>query len=248
MFCKNCGNQINGEARFCTNCGKQIIINDANNNASDCLKNLNVDLGSSKNYWLGAFIPVLALFWGFKWKKNKPISSKQLLVGSLIFILEIIYIIGSILIKNQIVNFILLIGAIYLVYWMIKNINKQKNILVSNFVQKNDLNKETVMHKVKKMEKNNKYMIFATISLIIALVMLLMPFIAGIMFVVILIVFTMGSVMFNKENLIKDTFNVAVEQLFPTTSIISLVFFTLSIILFVIYFKKRKQISNEKFK
>ncbi|MDD2435869.1 MAG: zinc ribbon domain-containing protein, partial [Bacilli bacterium] len=87
MHCQNCGNQINEESRFCAKCGKETIINDANNNDSVSLKSLNIDVGSSGNYWLGAFIPILALTLGLKWKKDKPISSKQIRVGGLIFIL-----------------------------------------------------------------------------------------------------------------------------------------------------------------
>lgn len=168
MFCTKCGNQQDSDAKFCTSCGNQIGNNNSNVN-NDIYISANADIGSTGYYFLGAFVPQLVLILGLAWKKEKPISSKQIIVGGLIFLLEWIVILLMFMFDNSMATLLLYGGFIYLVYLMISKVNKQKKEYIAKMASVDNSNNQGYPNvNLKVLKKNQGKLTKAIILLVVA--------------------------------------------------------------------------------
>ena len=115
MYCKYCGNNIPDTARFCPHCGKMVGDNyfdepikgeiysynpDGNN---DSVKSdTSYDTGRFAWAVLGFFFPVLGFILYFVMRRNKPRTSKKLLIGAIVgaaveTVAFFVYVIGAII-------------------------------------------------------------------------------------------------------------------------------------------------------
>lgn len=116
MYCKNCGSPLDSDSKFCSNCGNQMI---------------HEDLGNKKYYYLGTFVPILALILGFLWKDKKPIASKQIRIGGIFFLMSVGTLIASIMIRSSLIKLLWIIGMVYFSNKMVKKVNEERDAKIS---------------------------------------------------------------------------------------------------------------------
>ena len=252
MYCGKCGKRLNDEEIFCTECGKQQTINSNGNN--DVFVSINADIGNAGYYFLGAFVPLLALILGIVWRTEKPISSKQIIIGGIIFLLEIVFIVLSIAFNNKFVTILLLGMSVYLVYFMIRNVNKYKKDYIAKLAMTSNSNNQiypTVNLKERRqIEKRlTLAIVFLILSVVIVFFILLLPHIMRIVIVVGLVIMTVGLILL-KEDFVTDLWqnfwpDYYFSPLFIVGMVIALIFLGLAINNVIKYSKKMKQLFHK---
>ncbi len=227
-----------------------LDINEVKNKESI---NKEPDIGDSLYFLIGALFPIIGLILGLYWTQKKPISSKQLFTGCIIFASISLAIILMIIVKNFHKGIIIIILDAIFIKYMISKTNKNRDLCLEDYTKTYNIDIVTLKTKIKDSDKNLKNLIFAILLLVLSGIIFILPLVLDLLAKALgLIIFLFTLIFFlplyiKKEDniflkLIEDLFNYEGSPLtFIPFAILSLIG---SIILFVKYFKNRKNIKN----
>ena len=100
MYCKNCGQQIEDNAKWCTSCGASQDV--------EAVAEKPADKGGFLWGLLGCCIPLVGLILFLVWKDNKPKTAKSAGIGAIVGV--VLWIICSVL------SYVVGIGAAMMMY------------------------------------------------------------------------------------------------------------------------------------
>lgn len=205
--CSGCGQDLVPGSRFCSQCGRPVEVknsetgvdnssstavgephvetaglNDVQPKKSKAAEMPFVDLGSGLNYVMGYAFAVVTTILAVFWYKTKPITSKQLLVGSGAFLLSLI--VMPFLRDEEIwlVGVVLLVGGIYLLSRAVKKINAERKRLIGQTAKNYDMTERQVVEQADKdvlPGKQRQRLIFGFGFLVVAPIAFMIPVVIG---------------------------------------------------------------------
>lgn len=169
MYCRNCGTELIKEDQKCQKCGYETSIVPSENNND-------IDLGDPSYYLIGLFLPIIRLFIYFRWHNIKKNSSRQVLIGFLIYILYFPCLI-ALSFKKIILFTILLIFLCLILIKEYKNNNKIVNGIINRIENSGKKIPEEIKIKIENNKIDSIYFVLGALSILTGIYILTLPII-----------------------------------------------------------------------